>query len=214
MSHCKLVWITPNAGQLISDIARVSSPQNQGLPGEGLLAYCVRNQHWSPFEMASACIEINTTRTIARQILRHRSFSFQEFSQRYADVHKEVANVIYSDVRLQHPTNRQSSIETDDDYLNNWWDWKQNEVERVTSAVYAEARAKGVAKEVARNVLPEGMTPSRMYMSGTIRSWMHYIALRDGNGTQKEHVEVAREISSILEDELPSCWHLAINKEI
>ncbi len=204
--NCKLIWITPNAEQMVSDIARVSNPVNQGLPPGKLLGYCVRNNHWSPFEMASACIEINTTRTIARQILRHRSFSFQEFSQRYADI-KALPPLIRTEARLQHPTNRQSSIELDEtDELNKWWAYKQDEVERVCQNVYQEALEKGMAKEVARDVLPEGMTPSRMYMSGTIRSWMHYCKLRTGNGTQKEHVAIANEINSILEEQLPLIW--------
>lgn len=206
MSPSKLIWITPNAEQFISDIARVSNPANQGLPPGKLLGYCVRNAHWSPFEMASAVVEINTTRTIARQILRHRSFSFQEFSQRYADI-KALPPLVRTEARLQHPTNRQSSIELDEsDELNKWWAYKQDEVDRVTQAVYREAIEKGMAKEVARDVLPEGMTPSRMYMSGTIRSWMHYIQLRRGNGTQKEHQTIANSISEIFAKELPYIW--------
>lgn len=203
---CKLIWITPDVEQLISDTARVSNPANQGLPAGKLLGYCVRNAHWSPFEMASACIEINTTRTIARQILRHRSFSFQEFSQRYADI-KALPPLVRTEARLQHPTNRQSSIELDTGgELNKWWVHKQDEVERVTLAAYADALERGMAKEVARDVLPEGMTPSRMYMSGTIRSWMHYVKLRSGNGTQKEHIEIAQSIGKILEEHLPLTW--------
>lgn len=202
---CKLVWITPNAEQVIGDCARVSNPVNQGKEASGLLSYCVRNQHWSPFEMASACIEINTTRDIARQILRHRSFSFQEFSQRYADV-TSLPDLEYRETRLQHPTNRQSSLETEDQYLNNWWQYKQVEIDRVSRAIYKEALHKGIAKEVARAVLPEGLTPSRMYMSGTIRSWMHYCQLRRANGTQKEHQDNAVEISNILGEQMPNIW--------
>jgi thymidylate synthase (FAD) len=206
MSQCKLIWITPNCEQMVSDIARVSNPANQGLPPGKLLGYCVRNQHWSPFEMANAVVEINTTRTIARQILRHRSFSFQEFSQRYASV-TTLPPLIRTEARLQHPTNRQSSIELDEtDELNKWWAYKQDEVDRVTSSIYKEALEKGMAKEVARDVLPEGMTPSRMYMNGTIRSWMHFVQLRRGNGTQKEHQEIANAISDILRKEIPLIW--------
>lgn len=206
MSHCKLIWITPNAEQMVSDIARVSNPANQGLPPGKLLGYCVKNNHWSPFEMANAVIEINTTRTIARQILRHRSFSYQEFSQRYADVNA-LPPLLQTEARLQHPTNRQSSIEIDEDNeLKKWWAWKQDEVARVSFEVYKEALEKGMAKEVARDVLPEGMTPSRMYMNGTIRSWIHYVQLRRGNGTQKEHQQIAVEISEILQKEIPFIW--------
>jgi thymidylate synthase (FAD) len=204
--NCKLIWITPNAEQMVSDIARVSNPANQGLPPGKLLGYCVKNNHWSPFEMANAVIEINTTRTIARQILRHRSFSYQEFSQRYADVNA-LPPLLQTEARLQHPTNRQSSIEIDEDNkLKKWWAYKQNEVARVSSGIYKEALEKGMAKEVARDVLPEGMTPSRMYMNGTIRSWIHYIQLRRGNGTQKEHQQIAVEISEILQKEIPFIW--------
>jgi len=156
--------------------------------------------------MANAVIEINTTRTIARQILRHRSFSYQEFSQRYADVNA-LPPLLQTEARLQHPTNRQSSIEIDEDNkLKKWWAYKQNEVARVSSGIYKEALEKGMAKEVARDVLPEGMTPSRMYMNGTIRSWIHYIQLRRGNGTQKEHQQIAVEISEILQKEIPFIW--------
>lgn len=204
--NCKLIWITPNAEQLISDIARVSNPANQGMPPGKLLGYCIRNNHWSPFEMSSACIEINTTRTIARQILRHRSFSFQEFSQRYADI-RALPPLLRTEARLQHPTNRQSSIEiAEDDELKKWWAYKQDEIDRVCQGIYTEALGKGMAKEVARDVLPEGMTPSRMYMSGTIRSWIHYCKLRCGNGTQKEHQAIAFEIYAILSAELNTIW--------
>lgn len=203
--QCNLIWITPNVEQLISDIARVSNPANQGLPPGKLLGYCVRNQHWSPFEMANAVVEINTTRTIARQILRHRSFSFQEFSQRYADVNA-LPEAIYSEARLQDTKNRQNSLETGDQYLKQWWQWKQHQIHLLTQETYKEALEKGMAKEVARDVLPEGLTPSRLYMNGTIRSWMHYCQLRMGNGTQKEHAEVATEINQIFRAQLPMIW--------
>lgn len=204
-NNCKLIWITPNAEQMISDIARVSNPANQGLPPGKLLGYCVRNQHWSPFEMANAVIEINTTRTIARQILRHRSFSFQEFSQRYADVN-QLSEPVYSEARLQDNKNRQNSLETNNHYIKQWWKWKQHQVDNLTKEVYKEALELGIAKEVARNVLPEGMTSSRMYMNGTIRSWIHYVKLRSGNGTQLEHKNIAIEIGNILKQELPFIW--------
>jgi thymidylate synthase (FAD) len=205
MPSCKLIWITPNCEQMISDIARVSNPANQGLPPGKLLGYCVRNNHWSPFEMANAVIEINTTRTIARQILRHRSFSFQEFSQRYASV-DALPDAVYSEARLQDTKNRQNSIETDDAYLKQWWHWRQHAVHLATQELYKEALEKGIAKEIARDVLPEGMTPSRMYMNGTIRSWMHYVKLRSGNGTQLEHQIIAKEVGEILKEQLPLVW--------
>ena len=155
--------------------------------------------------MANACIEINTTRDIARQILRHRSFSFQEFSQRYAGI-----NVLsppdLREARLQDAKNRQSSLETKDEYLSNWWQAAQANLEADALRTYQEALKKGIAKEVARVVLPEGLTASRMYMNGTIRSWMHYVQLRKGNGTQKEHRLIAEEIDSILAEQLPLIW--------
>ena len=197
--------MTPAAEQMISDTARVSNPANQGMAPGKLLEYCVRNQHWSPFEMANACIEINTTRDIARQILRHRSFSFQEFSQRYAGI-----NVLsppdLREARLQDEKNRQSSLETKDEYLSNWWQAAQANLEADALRTYSEALKKGIAKEVARVVLPEGLTASRMYMNGTIRSWMHYVQLRKGKGTQKEHRLIAEEIDSILAEQLPLIW--------
>ena len=202
---CNLIWITPNCEQTISDIARVSNPKNQGLPPGKLLNYCVRNQHWSPFEMANAVVEINTTRDIARQILRHRSFSFQEFSQRYAEVDKLEAPPL-RDARLQDEKNRQNSIATDDEYLKHWWENQQMRMETIAHSVYSEALQKGIAKEVARAVLPEGLTASRLYMNGTIRSWIHYVQLRSGNGTQLEHQQIAKEIGEIFKKEIPFIW--------
>lgn len=198
----KLIWITPNAEQMISDMARVSNPDNQGKDGTKLLSYLVRNKHWSPFEMASACFEINTTRDIARQILRHRSFSFQEFSQRYAQIDDEA---VLRECRLQDMKNRQNSIETEDKALKYDWEWNQKQLWEHAIGVYLDAIDRGIAKEVARAVLPEGNTPSRMYMSGTIRSWIHYLEVRGpGSGTQKEHMEVANSIALELYQYLPS----------
>jgi thymidylate synthase (FAD) len=202
---CKLIWITPNVEDQIVYIARVSNPKMQGEPSDKLIPYCIRNSHWSIFEMANAVVEIETTRDIARQILRHRSFSFQEFSQRYASV-EALPQPEYREARLQDIKNRQNSIEVDDKYLQNWWNYKQAEADAVTMKVYREALEMGIAKEVARAVLPEGLTASRMYMNGTIRSWMHYIKLRSGNGTQKEHIEIAQSIGKILEEHLPLTW--------
>jgi len=176
--------------ELVAYCARVSNPANQANheTAPRLLNYLVRNQHWSPFEMAHAVIEIQTTRDIARQILRHRSFSFQEFSQRYAAV---VDDAVIREARMQDTTNRQNSLAIEDDDMRKWWAYKQEEIAHATSEAYKSALKMGIAKEVARAVLPEGLTPSRLYMSGSVRSWIHYIQLRAGNGTQKEHREIA-----------------------
>jgi thymidylate synthase (FAD) len=176
--------------ELVAYCARVSNPANQANheTAPRLLNYLVRNQHWSPFEMAHAVIEIQTTRDIARQILRHRSFSFQEFSQRYAAV---VDDAVIREARMQDTTNRQNSLAIEDDDMRKWWAYKQEEIAHATSEAYKSALKMGIAKEVARAVLPEGLTPSRLYMSGSVRSWVHYIQLRAGNGTQKEHREIA-----------------------
>lgn len=177
---------------LIAFCARVSNPSGQlnTATNEKLLNYLMKHQHWSPFEMVSACIEINTTRDIARQILRHRSFSFQEFSQRYANPVKEL-EFVTREARMQDDKNRQSSIEVDDEAFQLDWEREQKRVIWMCKQVYEAAIKKGIAKEVARAVLPEGLTTSRIYMNGTIRSWIHFIELRSGNGTQKECSEVA-----------------------
>ena len=176
----------------IAYCARVSNPSNQmnTETSEKLLRYCIRNKHWSIFEMVNVVMEINTTRDIARQILRHRSFSFQEFSQRYADPTKDLGFVI-RDARLQDQKNRQNSIVIDDEELQNQWEGAQESVRRMAVKAYQWAIDAGIAKEQARAVLPEGLTMSRMYMNGTLRSWIHYCELRCSNGTQKEHREVA-----------------------
>jgi len=180
-----------NLLEQVAYVARVSNPSNQDNKDsvDKLIRYLIKNQHWSPFEMVSVCLEINTTRDIARQILRHRSFSFQEFSQRYADASQLGFEI--RDARLQDTKNRQNSIETDDHVLATWWDAKQKFIEEIVSQTYTDALDKGIAKEQARAILPEGLTKSRMYMNGTLRSWIHYIQLRSANGTQKEHREVA-----------------------
>jgi len=169
--------------------ARVSNPANQSNTetNERLIRYLIKNHHWSPFEMVSVCLEIETTRDIARQILRHRSFSFQEFSQRYA----VAENYETREARIQDIKNRQNSIETDNAELENEWEKKQTELATQAFDTYQWALTQGIAKEQARAVLPEGMTQTRMYMNGTLRSWIHYIQLRSGNGTQKEHRIVA-----------------------
>ena len=185
--------------ELIAFSARVSNPSNQMNTdtNQKLLNYLIKHKHWSPFEMVSACIEINTTRDIARQILRHRSFSFQEFSQRYANPVEEL-EFVTREARMQDDKNRQNSIETDDWDIENEWHKEQRKIIKVCEKVYKNAIKKGIAKEVARAVLPEGLTKSRMYVNGTIRSWIHFIELRSANGTQKECMEVARECAKAI----------------
>ena len=187
-----------DAQELIAYCARVSNPSNQNNKdtSEKLIKYLIKHNHWSPLEMVSACLEIETTRDIARQILRHRSFSFQEFSQRYADPTKDLSFET-RDARLQDKDNRQNSVELDNDdethrRLNEDFRMKQHALWRQAQNTYEWAIEKGIAKEQARAVLPEGMTISRLYMNGTLRSWVHYIDLRSANGTQKEHQDIAR----------------------
>lgn len=200
--HVKLIsYSQTDANTSIQDAiafcARVSNPSNQNNTetNERLLKYLIKNKHWSPFEMGSICLEIETTRDIARQILRHRSFAFQEFSQRYA-----VASLGYEtrDARLQDDKNRQNSIETDNTDLNDEWSKKQHEIAKHSQEVYEWALENRIAKEQARSVLPEGMTTTRMYMNGSLRSWIHYIQLRTANGTQKEHSAVANECANVI----------------
>ena len=188
-----------DAQELIAFCARVSNPSNQfnNETSEKLIRYLVQHQHWSPLEMVSACMEITTTRDIARQILRHRSFSFQEFSQRYADPTKDLEFVTRSG-RLQDPKNRQNSIEHDDNLLENEWYRAQQRVIYAAKREYEWAIANGIAKEQARAVLPEGLIQSRLYMNGTLRSWIHFIELRSGNGTQLEHQQVAIECARAI----------------
>ena len=188
-----------DAQELIAYCARVSNPSNQlnTDTSEKLIRYLVRHQHWSPLEMVSACLEITTTRDIARQILRHRSFSFQEFSQRYADPTKDL-NFVTREARLQDPKNRQNSVATDDQALENEWFRAQQRVIYAAKREYEWALKNGIAKEQARAVLPEGLIESRLYMNGTLRSWIHYIELRAENGTQKEHQEVAVACAEVI----------------
>jgi len=183
-----------NAKDLIAYCARVSNPSNQlnTETGEKLIRYLIKHKHWSPLEMASATLEVETTRDIARQFLRHRSFSFQEFSQRYADPTEDLQFVV-REARLQDEKNRQNSIETDDEQIKKAWIIKQEQIIHEARMAYKWAIQAGIAKEQARAVLPEGNTVSRLYVNGTLRSWVHYIELRSGNGTQKEHIELARE---------------------
>jgi thymidylate synthase (FAD) len=217
---CKLISYSKPTRELVSDglydaqdlvafCARVSNPANQynTETSEKLIKYLIKHQHWSPLEMVSACIEIETTRDIARQMLRHRSFSFQEFSQRYADPTQDLDFVI-RDARLQDTKNRQNSVELDlqnDEHRQIAYQWQnlQRDLINKTREVYSWAVAKGIAKEQARAVLPEGLTVSRLYMNGTLRSWIHYIILRAGNGTQKEHADIALACAEVITEIFP-----------
>jgi thymidylate synthase (FAD) len=197
-----------DAQELIAYCARVSNPSNQlnTDTSEKLIRYLVKHQHWSPLEMVSACIEITTTRDIARQILRHRSFSFQEFSQRYADPTQDLSFVVRA-ARKQDPKNRQNSVELEatlgDQNLQEQWATKQRELIDLAKSTYEWAVNNGIAKEQARAVLPEGNTVSRLYMNGTLRSWVHFIELRSGNGTQKEHQEIAVACAKVIAEIFP-----------
>lgn len=205
--------------ELIAYCARVSNPANQlnTATSEKLIKYLIKHKHWSPLEMVSACLEIETTRDIARQILRHRSFSFQEFSQRYADPTKELDFVI-REARYQDINNRQNSVEFDlknDTDRMTLYQWQQMQTRVITEAknAYEWAISKGIAKEVARAVLPEGNTISRLYINGTLRSWVHYIELRSSHGTQKEHIEIARVCADVIAQCFPLVKSLTTEKE-
>jgi thymidylate synthase (FAD) len=222
MNSVKLIGVTKptlkveddlnmSAEGLIAYCARVSNPANQDNPdSERLLKYLVKNKHWSPFEMVHIVMEIQTTRDIGRQILRHRSFSFQEFSQRYAEV-QEMSEP--REARLQDTKNRQNSIETDNNDLQNSWNLVQNEMLLAAKTYYEWAIKNGIAKELARAVLPEGLTMSRMYMSGSLRSWIHYCELRMANGTQKEHRELATQCWNIITEQFPSLKNVLENNQ-
>jgi thymidylate synthase (FAD) len=207
-----------DAQELIAYCARVSNPANQynTETSERLIGYLVKHQHWSPLEMVSACLEITTTRDIARQILRHRSFSFQEFSQRYADPTRDLEFEI-REARLQDTQNRQNSIKLDP--INNLehreiyqgWEDRQRQLIRLVRETYSWAIDMGIAKEQARAVLPEGLTQSRMYMNGTLRSWVHFIQLRSANGTQLEHQDVALACAKVITEIFPMAQHLVVN---
>lgn len=198
--------------ELIAYCARVSNPSNQlnTDTSEKLIKYLIKNKHWSPLELSSACIEINTTRDIARQILRHRSFSFQEFSQRYADPTKDLT-FIFREARMQDAKNRQNSIETDDPLLNANWLMYQEDIRDITLKAYDWAIQQGIAKEVARAVLPEGLISSRIYMNGTLRSWIHYIETRTDISTQKEHREIALLCAKEITKIMPEVFNLISN---
>ena len=201
-----LVWATPDLEEKVAYCARVSNPENQHNheTAPKLLKYLMKHKHWSPFEMANVCMEIETTRDIARQILRHRSFSFQEFSQRYASVN----SFAIRECRMQDTKNRQNSLTTDDAQLQNWWELAQKRVKDDAELMYHAALAKGIAKEQARALLPEGMAVSRMYMNGTLRSWLHYIEVRTDPSTQKEHRDVAEACKSVIATLCPSIMEI------
>jgi thymidylate synthase (FAD) len=203
MSAVKLVWVTPEAENKVAYMARVSNPANQDNPASApkLLKYLIDHKHWSPFEMVNVCMEIETTRDVARQILRHRSFSFQEFSQRYAVSEGFIQN---SQARMQDTKNRQNSLYSDDISLQNWFEGAQRRLVEEAKFLYTAALDKGIAKECARVLLPEGLTMSRMYMQGTLRSWLHYVDIRTDVATQKEHRDVAVQCAKILEEHFPN----------
>lgn len=202
MSNVTLVWVTPEAEEKIAYMARVSNPGNQNNPETApkLLSYLIKNNHWSPFEMVNVCMEIVTTRDIARQILRHRSFSFQEFSQRYAVAEQFAVR----ECRMQDNKNRQNSLETDDYFVKTWWEAAQKRAINDATQLYNQALGQGIAKEQARALLPEGLTQSTMYMNGTLRSWIHYCNIRCDKATQKEHREVAEQARAIINTLFPS----------
>lgn len=198
-----LIWKTPDAENLLAYIARVSNPDNQDNPNiKKLLKYMLDNSHFSPFEMVNLCVEINTTRDIARQILRHRSFSFQEFSQRYQAVDK-LGDMVYRECRLQDTKNRQNSLPCDDEEMKKGWKDLQSYIYEIATNAYEDMLDRGIAKEVARALLPEGLTPSRMYVNGNLRSWIHYVQVRTDPTTQKEHRLIAEEVKQLMIKEFP-----------
>tara|TARA_R100001377_G_scaffold83879_1_gene66228 strand:- start:120 stop:794 length:675 start_codon:yes stop_codon:yes gene_type:complete len=194
-----------NIQDLIAFCARVSNPANQmnSETSEKLIKYLIKHYHWSPLEMVSACLEIQTTRDIAHQIVRHRSFAFQEFSQRYAKPDAQGEMFEYSEARLQDLKNRQNSVEVEDEALQLWWNQQQRSIATESKKIYDQAIEKGIAKEQARKVLPEGITKTTLYMNGTLRSWIHYIELRGANGTQKEHMEIAHACAKVIANIFP-----------
>jgi thymidylate synthase (FAD) len=204
ISHSQAPMYEESALDLVAYCARVSNPSNQNNTetNEKLVKYLMKHKHWSPLEMVSVCLEVETTRDIARQLLRHRSFSFQEFSQRYADPTKDLDFEI-REARLQDPKNRQNSITTDDTILQAQWEDRQRDVIKAATDAYNFAVSNGIAKEQARAVLPEGNTLSRLYVNGTLRSWIHYIELRGANGTQQEHMDIAHAVADVIAEIFP-----------
>lgn len=204
-----VVDFIPDSEGIVSYCARVSNESNQENfdTAEGLLRYCARMGEWSVFDITNAVVEIKAPRDISRQILRHSSGKFQEFSQRYAAVSDD--KFVLREARLQDTKNRQNSFDTDDEDLTQWWEDSQNEVNELVQRKYQEALSKGIAKECARVILPEGNTMSSMYMNATMRTWMHYAKLRKGNGTQKEHIMVANMVAEVLEEHYPNIMSMA-----
>ena len=204
------VDINMDVTEMVAYCARVSNPSNQTNTetSEKLIRYLIKHQHWSPLEMVSACLEINTTRDIAHQIVRHRSFSFQEFSQRYANPQDMDDTFEVREARLQDPKNRQNSIPVADMELQMWWDAQQKHIIEIAKTTYDNALSKGIAKEQARAVLPEGLTKTRLYMNGTLRSWIHYMELRGGHGTQKEHMDIAHACAEVISKIFPMAEEL------
>lgn len=208
-----LKWITPDADKMVAHMARVSNPAAQpDDPATKLIHYLLEHQHFSPFEMACMCVEIETTRDIARQILRHRSFHFQEFSQRYSEAPEDPELVEVA--RTQDSKNRQNSIVSDDEKINRSWVTLQNYIWDTCWTVYQAALQLGIAKELARKLLPEGLVRTRMYMQGTLRDWIHYIAIRTGPETQKEHRDVADAIAQVFAEHCPVVYEAAIKENI
>ena len=206
MHNAELIWITPDAEALVGKIARVSNPDNENNPKvEKLLKYLIKHKHWSPFEMVSMCVEIHTTRAISPQILRHRSFSFQEFSQRYAIPTDTFATVV-PELRRQDKKNRQNSIDDLPQETKEYYKERMDNHFREAVNLYESLLHSDVAKECARSVLPLN-TVTRLYMTGTIRSWLHYCDLRCSNGTQEEHKQIADSVKNILTEQLPTIAH-------
>lgn len=201
MHDAKLVWATPDLERHLLEIARVSNPEGQKQWSPGLLSYLIREKHWSPFEMVNICMEADTTRDIGRHLLRH-ALRPQEFSQRYADP-RQLAPMAFTEARLQDPKNRQNSIETSDPDLQVWWTDAQQQVANLANKLYGQALEKNIAKELARKILPEGMTPTRLYFNGNLRDWLFMVNLRSGNGTQREAIRVAESMKAVLWKQAP-----------
>lgn len=204
MHTVELNWITPNAEQVVVDDARISNPGHEGEAPGRLLGYLIRNQHWSPFEMVNMSVKVTTTRDIGRQLLRHWTIRPQEFSQRYADIRLIAESAVLRECRLQHPTNRQSSLPCDDVKTNLWWEETQREVWEFAVKQYGRALDRGIAKEVARVLMPEGMTPTVMKFNGNLRSWIHFYQLRSGHGTQLEATQIAMQIGDLMREHFPN----------
>lgn len=199
----ELIWATPDGEKLLAYMARVSNPTaTKETPFKKLLGYLIHKKHWSPMEMVNVCISVECARDVSRQFIRHRSFSFQEFSGRYATYDEGLLQP--REARLQDNENRQNSLVSDDKNLNDWWLNVQNQIIELAGDVYKAALNRGIAKEIARTILPEGLVPTKMYVNGSLRSWIHYLELRCGPETQKEHREVAESIREIIYEQFPT----------